>query len=59
MRTTIALDDNLVDAARKLTGLNERSSLMREALKALIESRAIAASGEKIRFSLECALQRL
>ncbi len=37
MRTTIALDDNLVDAAQKLTGLKERSSLMREALKALIE----------------------
>lgn len=37
MRTTIALDDSLVDAAQKLTGLKERSSLVREALKALIE----------------------
>ncbi len=37
MRTTIALDDQLVDAAQKLTGLKERSSLIREALKALIE----------------------
>ncbi|MFZ5616331.1 MAG: type II toxin-antitoxin system VapB family antitoxin [Pseudomonadota bacterium] len=37
MRTTITLDDSLVDAAQKLTGLKERSSLMREALEALIE----------------------
>ena len=37
MRTTIALDDKLVGAAQKLTGLKERSSLIREALEALIE----------------------
>jgi Arc/MetJ family transcription regulator len=37
MRTTIALDDNLVAEALKLTGLSEKSSLVREALKALIE----------------------
>jgi Arc/MetJ family transcription regulator len=37
MRTTIALDDNLVKTAQEYTGLTEKSALMREALKALIE----------------------
>ena len=37
MRTTIALDDGLVARAQSYTGLNEKSALMREALKALIE----------------------
>jgi Arc/MetJ family transcription regulator len=37
MRTTLALDDELVAQARALTGLKEKSSLVREALKALIE----------------------
>ena len=37
MRTTLALDDELVAKARELTGLKEKSGLMREALKALIE----------------------
>jgi Arc/MetJ family transcription regulator len=37
MRTTLALDDELVAKAQTLTGLNEKSSLVREALKALIE----------------------
>jgi Arc/MetJ family transcription regulator len=37
MRTTIALDDELVAKAQTLTGLQEKSSLVREALKALIE----------------------
>ena len=37
MRTTIALDDELVAKAQAFTGLNEKSSLVREALKALIE----------------------
>jgi Arc/MetJ family transcription regulator len=37
MRTTIALDDELVAEAQELTGLKERSSLIREALRALIE----------------------
>ena len=35
MRTTIALDDELVARAQAFTGLKERSSLIREALKAL------------------------
>lgn len=37
MRTTLALDDELVAKAQAFTGLNEKSSLIREALKALIE----------------------
>ena len=37
MRTTLALDDELVEKAQSFTGLKEKSSLVREALKALIE----------------------
>jgi Arc/MetJ family transcription regulator len=37
MRTTMALDDELVAEAQELTGLKEKSSLIREALTALIE----------------------
>ena len=37
MRTTLALDDELVAKAQALTGLKEKSSPVREALKALIE----------------------
>ena len=37
MRTTLALDDDLVAQAQSFTGLTEKSSLVREALKALIE----------------------
>ncbi|AWI80388.1 DUF2191 domain-containing protein [Parazoarcus communis] len=37
MRTTIALDDALVERAQFFTGLTEKSALVREALKALIE----------------------
>lgn len=37
MRTTIALDDELVAKAQALTGLKEKSLLMREALTALVE----------------------
>ena len=37
MRTTIALDDTLVAKAQAFTGLTEKSALVREALKTLIE----------------------
>ena len=37
MRTTIALDDILVAKAQAFTCLTEKSALVREALKALIE----------------------
>jgi Arc/MetJ family transcription regulator len=36
MRTTIALDDELIAKAQAFTGLKEKSSLIHEALKALI-----------------------
>jgi Arc/MetJ family transcription regulator len=37
MRTTLALDDDLLAKAQAFTGVKEKSSLVREALKALIE----------------------
>lgn len=37
MRTTVALDDDLVKIAQEFTGIAEKSALIREALKALIE----------------------
>jgi Arc/MetJ family transcription regulator len=40
MRTTIVLDDDLLQAAQDYTGLTEKSALVREALKALIEREA-------------------
>lgn len=36
MRTTVALDDELMAKAQAFTGLKERSSLIHEALKALV-----------------------
>jgi len=40
MRTTLALDDEQLAKAQKYTGLTEKSALVREALKALIEREA-------------------
>jgi len=40
MRTTLALDDELVTQAQAFTGVKEKSALIREALKALIEREA-------------------
>lgn len=37
MRTTVNLDPELLDQAQRLSGLTERSALIREGLKALIE----------------------
>lgn len=37
MRTTLALDDDLVARAQRLTGTSEKTALVREALGALIE----------------------
>jgi len=37
MRTTISLDDDLVRVAQEFTGVAEKTVLIREALKALIE----------------------
>ena len=40
MRTTIALDDELLEQAREATGLKENAVLVREGLKALVEREA-------------------
>jgi Arc/MetJ family transcription regulator len=48
MRTTLALDDELVRTAQEFTGVVEKTALIRVALKALIEreaSRRLAALG--------------
>ena len=48
MRTTLALDDDLVRIAQEFTGVVEKTALVREALKSLIErenSRRLAALG--------------
>ena len=37
MRTTLALDDELIAKAQAFIGVKEKSALVREALKALIE----------------------
>jgi len=48
MRTTVNLDDELLSAAQKATGVNERTALIHAGLKALIEresSRRLARLG--------------
>jgi Arc/MetJ family transcription regulator len=48
MRTTLVLDDDLIREAQRLTGTMEKSALVREALRALIEresARRLAALG--------------
>jgi Arc/MetJ family transcription regulator len=37
MRTTLTLDDELIAMAQEITGMREKTALIREALKALIE----------------------
>ncbi len=37
MRTTLNIDDDLLEQARELSGLEEKTSLIREGLRALIE----------------------
>ena len=37
MRTTLNLDDDLLEEAQRLTGLSEKTALVRAALEALIE----------------------
>lgn len=48
MRTTLNIDDELYAQASELTGMQEKTALVRESLKALIEresSRRLAALG--------------
>ena len=40
MRTTVNIDDRLMDQARELTGLEENAALLREGLRALVEREA-------------------
>jgi Arc/MetJ family transcription regulator len=40
MRTTLALDDELLAKAQAYTGIREKSALIREALKTLVEREA-------------------
>jgi Arc/MetJ family transcription regulator len=40
MRTTITLDDELVRTAQEYTGIDEKTALIREALKSLIQKEA-------------------
>ena len=40
IRTTLTLDDELVATAQSYTGIKEKSALVREGLKALIEREA-------------------
>lgn len=37
MRTTLNIDDQLLDEARRITGMTEKAALVREGLRALIE----------------------
>lgn len=37
MRTTMNIDEQLLEQARRLTGVSEKTALVREGLKALIE----------------------
>jgi Arc/MetJ family transcription regulator len=40
MRTTITLDDELVEKAQEFSGITEKTALVREALKAFIHMEA-------------------
>jgi Arc/MetJ family transcription regulator len=40
MRTTVALDDELLAKAQEYTGLKEKSALLNEALKRLVQREA-------------------
>ena len=42
MRTTVALDDALINEAQRLTGTTEKSALLKQALRALIERESAA-----------------
>ena len=37
MRATLSIDDELLDEARRLTGIDGRAALVREGLRALVE----------------------
>lgn len=37
MRTTLNIDDDLLEEAQRITGMSEKTALVREGLRALIE----------------------
>jgi len=37
MRTTLSIDDQLLEEAQRITGMTEKAGLVREGLRALIE----------------------
>ncbi len=41
MRTTLNIDDELLIEAQRITGLDERTALVREGLRALIERESV------------------
>jgi Arc/MetJ family transcription regulator len=48
MRTTLNIDDQLLEEARRLTGIEGRAALVKEGLRALVEresARRLAALG--------------
>jgi Arc/MetJ family transcription regulator len=48
MRTTLVLDDELLEKVEEYTGLSEKTAIVREAMKALIEresARRLASMG--------------
>ena len=50
MRTTLILDDGLIDEARRITGIQEKTALVHRGLEELIareSARALAALGGK------------
>lgn len=62
MRTTLALDDDLLAEAQRLTGTTEKTALVREALTALIEresARRLARLGGSEPALLEVSRRRL
>lgn len=62
MRTTVALDDDLLAQAERYTGIHERAALLREALRALIEreaSRRLARMGGSDRKATAAPRRRL
>jgi Arc/MetJ family transcription regulator len=62
MRTTLILDDELLEKARGLTGVQEKTSLVHEGLRALIareSARRLAALGGSERTLKPIARRRL
>ena len=61
MRTTVTLDDQLMSTAAELTGIEERSELIRHAVTTLIQlasGRRLAALGGKVRTASAPARRR-